>query len=564
MTMLGSLRNRLIGGLGLLLLLFLGLAVAAVGSLRNINRAVAGELELLAGSSGLTTALVGSVADQIRAGEAYVTSPSASLATDFLRFGDSSHAYRRALRLLPGLTAQDQSALNRMENSQARMEVAYATAHALRDLARLDSAAQQARAARGPADTLIHDLRALTARQQGRVTARIQDLRDQARGREQVVWLLLVTAIVMGGVTAYLTVRAVERPLHELITAARRFGEGDLRPLGLAAMPRELAVLGETMTTMGTRLRSLIDRVIREAGAIGMSASDLSAMSEELAAGSQEISQAIGGVTASAGRQVREVQAADSVIATWNTSAARDRGTAERMVADGERIRGLAEEEGRDLAGTSRLLSGLRQSAQTAGSQVRTATRQLGAVNELLDLAHQLAAQSEVLALNAAVEAARAGDHGNGMAAIAAEARRLTTASRAAAARIGEGIAALHERVGNLDRTIQAVAKQAFEAEAGAQQGGVVLSEIARAAATVRDSADLVARATGESRTIAGRVSALRAQLETDARQNVAASEAVTSAAAEQAAATGEIATSATVLLEASERLAALVAEFRV
>jgi len=44
----------------------------------------------------------------------------------------------------------------------------------------------------------------------------------------------------------------------------------------------------------------------------------------------------------------------------------------------------------------------------------------------------------------------------------------------------------------------------------------------------------------------------------------VAASEAVTSAAAEQAAATGEIATSAAVLLEASERLAALVAEFRV
>jgi methyl-accepting chemotaxis protein len=559
MSILGSLRNRLVGGLGVLLLLFLGLAIAAVGSLRTINQVVAEELELLAGGSGLTTTLVGSVADQIRAGEAYVTTPSAALAQDFLRFGDSSHAGRRAIRLLPGLTAEDQSALNRMEVSQARMEVAYALAHAWRDLGNADSAAAFARAARGPADTLIQDLRALTARQQDRVTTRIERLRDQADRRQQVIWLLLATGIIMGAVTAYLTVRTVNRPLGDLIEAARRFGEGDLRPLGLAAMPEELAVLGRTMTTMGTRLRGLIDRVIREAGAIGLSASDLSAMSQELAAGSQEISQAIGGVTSSADRQVRDVQAADGVITSWNATTARDSGTAKRIVADGERIRALAEDEGRDLAGTSRLLASLRQSAQTAGGQVRNASRQVGAVNELLDLAHQLAAQSEVLALNAAVEAARAGAHGDGMAAIAAESRRLTDTSRVAATRIGEGIAALHERIGVLDRSIQSVARQAFEAESAAQQGTVVLGEIARAAATIRDGADQVARASGESRAIAGRVAALRAQLESDARQNVAAGEAVTAAPA-----TGEIATSAAGLLEASERLAALVAEFRV
>jgi methyl-accepting chemotaxis protein len=234
------------------------------------------------------------------------------------------------------------------------------------------------------------------------------------------------------------------------------------------------------------------------------------------------------------------------------------------MVVDGERIRSLAEDEARDLANTSRLLATLRQSTQNAGGQVRNASRQVGVVNELLDLAHQLAAQSEVLALNAAVEAARAGGHGTGMAAIAAESRRLTESSREAAGRIGEGIAALHERIGLLDRTIQSVARQAFEAEAGTQQGVVVLSEIARAAATVRDSADRVAQASGEGRAIAGRVATLRIQLEADARQSVAAGEAVGAAAGEQAAATGEIATSAATLLEASERLAALVAEFRV
>jgi len=85
-----------------------------------------------------------------------------------------------------------------------------------------------------------------------------------------------------------------------------------------------------------------------------------------------------------------------------------------------------------------------------------------------------------------------------------------------------------------------------------------------RAAATIGERARQVTRAAEESRAIGTRVGELRASLEHDARQTAAASEAVTSAASEQAAATKDIATSAATLLEASERLAALVAEFRI
>ena len=52
--------------------------------------------------------------------------------------------------------------------------------------------------------------------------------------------------------------------------------------------------------------------------------------------------------------------------------------------------------------------------------------------------------------------------------------------------------------------------------------------------------------------------------LEGDARETVTASESVTAAAGDQSSATSEIATSAAALLESSERLAALVADFKV
>lgn len=564
MTLLGSLRNRLLGGLGVLLLLFLGLALGAVTSLRAVNREVALELELLARGAYLTGALTGSVADQVRAGEAYLLSPSTTLAVVFMRTGDSSHAHRRAYRRVPGLTAEDQSSLNRMEANQAQMEVAYARAHALRDLGRIEEAAAAAAGARQPADDLLSDLRALTERHQRRVASRILDLRAQTDGRERLIWLLLTAAIAIGAVTAYLTVRAVQRPLVQLIAAARRFGEGDLRPMSLTAMPAELVELGQAMEAMGGRLRTIVDRLMTEAGRVRTSAGDLSGMSRQLAERGQEISEAMAGLTADADRQVREVQAADQVMSSWTAATARDEAVAERIAADGERIGTLAADQTADLSETASLLAGMRQSAGTAGGQIRAASRQVGGAAELLDLALQLAAQSEVLALNAAVEAARAGEDGGGMRAIADEARRLTETSRAAAARIGDGIALLHERIGTLDRTVQALAGQVLRAESATQQGAVILTEIARAATTIRESARLVAKAAAESRAIGTRVGTLRAGLERDVRQAVATSESVSSAAQNQAGASSEIATSAASLLETSERLAALVAEFQI
>ena len=58
-------------------------------------------------------------------------------------------------------------------------------------------------------------------------------------------------------------------------------------------MPTELERLARAMDDMGARLRGLVQSVISEASQIGNSASDFSAMSEELAASSGEISTAM-------------------------------------------------------------------------------------------------------------------------------------------------------------------------------------------------------------------------------------------------------------------------------
>jgi methyl-accepting chemotaxis protein len=560
---LRSLRNRLLAGLFLLLMLFLALVFAGIGSLRAVNRAVEGELTTLAASSDLATDLVGSAADQVRVGESYLNQPSKEVGLEFLRLGDSTHSYRRRFRLLPGLTADDQSALNRVETSQAQMEVAYAESHALRDLGQEVPALARAAQARAPAESLIADVRALTSRQQVRVAARIEALRQRAGQREALVWLLFASAIILGVGTAFVTVRSIDGPLQHLIDAARRFGEGDLRPTELGEMPAELATLARAMGQMGAKLRGVIDSVIRESKGIGLSAGDLSAMSEELAAGSSEIVRAIGGITQNAGRQVEEVRTADEVIATWRDTAARDASVAERVVAEGEQVWLLADHQRRDLSQAAVSLSSLRQAAQSGGAGARDLARSADRIGELLDLTRQLGAQSEVLALNAAIEAARSQD-GGGISAIAAEARRLAEASREAADRVAIATEALRVLVAGQGAAIQEIATGALNAETTVQRGVVALDEVGRTTDSLRGHAAHVVRSAADSRAVAGRLADLRMRLEGDARETVSASESVTSAAGDQNSATGEIATSAAALLESSERLAALVADFRV
>jgi methyl-accepting chemotaxis protein len=329
-------------------------------------------------------------------------------------------------------------------------------------------------------------------------------------------------------------------------------------------MPAELATLARAMGQMGAKLRGVIDSVIRESKGIGLSAGDLSAMSEELAAGSSEIVRAIGGVTENAGRQVQEVRSADEVIATWRETAARDATVAERVVAEGEQVWLLADHQRRDLIQAAQSLASLRQAAQSGGAGARELARHADRIGELLDLTRQLGSQSEVLALNASIEAARAADGGAGMSAIAAEARRLADASREASNRVAKATESLRMLVSDQGGAIQVIATDALNAETTVQRGVVALDEVGRTTDSLRAHAAHVVRSAAESRAIAGRLADLRMRLEGDARETVSASESVTAAAGDQSSATGEIATSAAALLESSERLAALVADFRV
>ncbi|HET7598826.1 MAG TPA: HAMP domain-containing methyl-accepting chemotaxis protein [Gemmatimonadales bacterium] len=558
-----SLARRIGAGMLVLLALVFALALLAVSAIRSLDRSVGEELGVLLRTTSLGSALVASVTSQIRTAEEYLDHPSAQGRTEFVRTGDSAYIYQRRYRDLPSLTTSDRFILNRIGASQARLEVAYAQAHALVDLGRREDARAFTALARPAADTLIADVQALTLAQTNRSMARAAELKASAERRRALLWLFFFLSFGVAAATAYTTIRSVNLPLRRLIGAADRFGSGDLRPVKLGAMPSELERLARAMDEMGGRLRSVVQAVVHEATHMSGSASDFSAMSEQLTASSGEISTAMVRMAASAEQQVAGMRDADALLLSLRGTAERNAQAAGKVVAVGERIRGLAAQHRTSVHAAGESLLDVREVVRTSAAQVQQLAQLSESITDFIDLIKQISSQTNLLALNAAIEAARAGEHGRGFAVVAEEVRRLADSSAAAAEDVTQTIEVIRSRIREVAATMEVGSAKVSGVEGVATGAARALEEIATAVEDASAVAAEVAREAAENRRIVDEVGNKTAAASQAAAEHAALSQEVTAAAEEQSASTEQIASSAGDLLQAAQRLTALMADFR-
>ncbi|HKT60988.1 MAG TPA: HAMP domain-containing methyl-accepting chemotaxis protein [Gemmatimonadales bacterium] len=564
MNVLRSLRHRVIAGMVLLIALVFGIALLGVDSIRGLDRSVSSELSLLLESTDLGNGLVSSVASEIRSAEQYLVRPNERLRTTTIEEGDSAYAFQRRYRALASLTTADRYIVNKIASNQAQIEVAYGMAHALTDLGRVDEARRMADRARTPADTLLGDVRALGLAQTTRSIARAVDLRRQADARRNALWGLFFASLVLGALTSFWTVRSVDRPLTHLIRAAERFGGGDLRPIHLGdKMPTEIERLASAMDDMGGRLRGVVVSVVSEASQMGNSASDFSAMSEELAASSGEISTAMVKIAASAEQQVSGMEKADALLVSLREIAEANARAASRVAELGDRIQDLAARHRSDVAAAGQTLLDVREVVRASAEQVQELARLSEPITAFIDLIKQISSQTNLLALNAAIEAARAGEHGRGFAVVAEEVRRLADSSATAAEDVAKTVKHIRNQVQQVAGTMQAGSSKVHGIEGVAVAAARALEEISRAVGEVHDAAEAVATEVAANQAIVEQLGQRTREVSQSAGEHASASEEVTAAAEEQTASTEEMAAAAGDLLQGATRLTALMQEFK-
>ncbi|MGH7590579.1 MAG: methyl-accepting chemotaxis protein, partial [Gemmatimonadales bacterium] len=476
---------------------------------------------------------------------------------------DSVNVVMNSYLKLQTLSSDDRYTLNEMANAQAEFDVSYSLAHALVDLGRGSDGRDLADLAHGAADTLVADIHRLSANQTQVALAGSGVLRTEAKWWEKLVAGILLLAVIAGIVIGRLTVGQVSGPLARLIGAVDRFGQGDLRPFQVGAMPLELARLATAMDEMGARLRQVVGAVVRESHAISASASDFSAMSEQLAASSGEISTAMVKVSSSAETQVQGLREADQLLNTLREAATSNAGASAQVVKLGEEIRSVAARHRKDVGAAGATLLDVREVVQTSAKEVQELAKLSESITEFIDLIKQISSQTNLLALNAAIEAARAGEHGRGFAVVADEVRNLADSSARAAEDVAKTVKVIREQVRDVAVTMEAGTKKVsgIEDVASAAAGG--LEAIASAIQEIEAAAAQVSAEAVRNSKVVDDVSHTTAQVAMAANEHASSSEEVTAAAEEQSASTQEMASSASELLQGANRLTDLVSAFK-
>ena len=539
-------------------------AIVGVTGLATLRRSLAGEIEQLRVSTGVGSGLVTAVFEEIRAAERYLVERGTEAGDQFQSAVDAAFRYQKDLDGLPGLSETDRVTVSRIKQLQATIHVDYSLAHAQLDLGRTGEARALSAAVRAPVAELTRLVRELSGRQSDKAAAAGQRLSKIAREREILLWLVLAVTAVLGAIVGVLTLRWVEGPLVRLVTAAERFGSGDLRPVTTGSMPREFQVLADAMRKMGERLRGIVGEVVGSADKIAGSASDLSAVSEELAASSSQVSSAMLEISTGAEHQRNELNATQAGLEQMRKATAEMAEAAGRVARLGEEIRTVADRHRNDIAAAGSTLLDVREVVRTTATEVTQLAEQSTAIDDFVDLIKRISSQTNLLALNAAIEAARAGEHGRGFAVVAEEVRQLADESARAAEDVARTTRVIREQVEEVTATMAVGQAKVRGIESVAEGAARGLTEIVAAVEQVEQAAARVTRAAQENRGVTEQLGRQAQQVVTRAVSHASSAEQVTAATEQQGASTQEMAAAAGDLLQAAEKLRALVRGFRI
>jgi len=306
-----------------------------------------------------------------------------------------------------------------------------------------------------------------------------------------------------------------------------------------------------------------IGHVLLTANTVRASSQEMAATSEETGKATGEIARAVSDVAGGAERQVKMISQVRRSAEEVASSVAESADQAQRASEVAERARKLAQTGVEAAEQANEAMRSVRDSSDrvtSAITELASKSEQIGAIVQTIT---GIAAQTNLLALNAAIEAARAGEQGKGFAVVAEEVRKLAEESEHAAQEISGLIVAIQTETGHSVSVVEDGAKRTLEGAEVVEQTRATFEQIDASVADMSERIQQIA-ATAQELT----ASALTMQTNMDevaavAEQSSASTEQVSASTEQTSASAQEIAASAQQLSATAHELNNLVGQFQ-
>ncbi len=249
---------------------------------------------------------------------------------------------------------------------------------------------------------------------------------------------------------AFLTTRAITRPLSQAVAVADELAAGNLTVAIKAESTDETGQLLTAMGKMTTNLRAMFADITQGVETLASSSTELAGVSAQLSTAASEAAERSGAVAAAAEEMNANFQSVSAAMeqSTGNvnmvaSSTEEMSATVGEIAQNAEKARTITEGAVKQSRQTSEKMAALGESARKIGRVTETIT--------------EISDQTNLLALNATIEAARAGDAGKGFAVVANEIKELARQTAEATVDIKHQIGDMQATTGSTVEDIEKI-----------------------------------------------------------------------------------------------------------